>query len=65
MTGSTDGIGKEIALELARRGFNLVLISRNPNKLNNVALQIQKMKPSCLTRVIVFDFAKESSIDGY
>lgn len=33
VTGSTDGIGKALALELASRGFNLVLISRSMEKL--------------------------------
>ena len=40
VTGSTDGIGKAVALELAARGFNLVLISRNIEKLNTTALQV-------------------------
>jgi 17beta-estradiol 17-dehydrogenase / very-long-chain 3-oxoacyl-CoA reductase len=33
VTGATDGIGKEIALELGARGFNIVLIARNIEKL--------------------------------
>lgn len=33
VTGSTDGIGKEYAKQLAQRGINIVLIARNPNKL--------------------------------
>uniref|UniRef100_A0A914PYT9 Uncharacterized protein n=1 Tax=Panagrolaimus davidi TaxID=227884 RepID=A0A914PYT9_9BILA len=28
ITGSTDGIGKEYALQLGKKGFNLILISR-------------------------------------
>uniref|UniRef100_A0A914YRZ2 Uncharacterized protein n=1 Tax=Panagrolaimus superbus TaxID=310955 RepID=A0A914YRZ2_9BILA len=27
VTGSTDGIGKEYAIQLAQKGFNLILIS--------------------------------------
>ena len=33
VTGCTQGIGKSYADELARRGMNLVLISRNQSKL--------------------------------
>lgn len=40
VTGSTDGVGREYARELARRGLNIVLISRNLDKLRNVAAEI-------------------------
>lgn len=33
VTGSTDGIGKQLAIDLAKRGFNIVLISRNMDRL--------------------------------
>ena len=41
VTGCTDGIGKALVLELASRGFNIVLISRNSEKLATVAKMIQ------------------------
>ncbi|XP_069623547.1 very-long-chain 3-oxoacyl-CoA reductase-B-like isoform X3 [Ranitomeya imitator] len=37
VTGATDGIGKSYAEELAKRGFDIVLISRTLEKLKNVA----------------------------
>lgn len=40
VTGSTDGIGKSYALELARLGINIVLISRSDDKLKAVAEEI-------------------------
>ena len=36
ITGCTDGIGKGLALEFARYGFNLVLLARNLEKLNRL-----------------------------
>ncbi|KZV95764.1 NAD(P)-binding protein [Exidia glandulosa HHB12029] len=33
VTASTDGIGKALATELYRRGFNLIIHGRNPDKL--------------------------------
>lgn len=57
ITGSTDGIGKEYAKELAKRGINVVLISRTEKKLIDVAREIElvyKVK----TKWIVADFAK-------
>lgn len=44
VTGSTDGIGKEYAKELAKRGLNIVLISRSIDKLNKIASEIGKSK---------------------
>jgi len=41
VTGCTDGIGLGFAEVLAKRGFNLVLVSRDPTKLKNTAERIQ------------------------
>lgn len=43
VTGCTDGIGKEYAKELAKRGINIVLISRTESKLVAVANEIGKL----------------------
>nr|KAF6465474.1 hydroxysteroid 17-beta dehydrogenase 12 [Rousettus aegyptiacus] len=40
VTGSTDGIGKSYANELAKRGMKIVLISRSQDKLNQVSSEI-------------------------
>jgi len=40
VTGATDGIGKAYAAAFARRGMNVVLISRSAEKLQAVAQEI-------------------------
>ncbi|OQS04744.1 estradiol 17-beta-dehydrogenase [Thraustotheca clavata] len=40
VTGATDGIGKATALELARKGLNVALISRTQSKLDEAAAEI-------------------------
>ncbi|XP_066943906.1 inactive hydroxysteroid dehydrogenase-like protein 1 isoform X2 [Macrobrachium rosenbergii] len=40
VTGSTDGIGKEYARQLAKNGMNIVLISRTMEKLQKVSAEI-------------------------
>jgi len=40
VTGCTSGIGEEIAHRLASFGFNLILISRSIDRLNNVEKDI-------------------------
>jgi len=41
VTGATDGIGKAFAEQLAKLGFNIVLISRNPTKLDEVKKNLE------------------------
>lgn len=43
VTGSSDGIGKAFAEELAKKGFNIVLAARNQEKLNSVAEEISRV----------------------
>lgn len=47
VTGATDGIGKEYARELARLGINIILISRNMEKLTKVAQEIGNSLKRC------------------
>ncbi|KAJ2604514.1 hypothetical protein H4R99_001764 [Coemansia sp. RSA 1722] len=44
VTGCTDGIGKEMALQLADKGFNIIMLSRTPSKLNEVQKIIESEK---------------------
>lgn len=42
VTGATDGIGKEFAYQLAKKKFNVLLISRTASKLEAAANEISK-----------------------
>ncbi|KAJ7640422.1 3-ketoacyl-CoA reductase [Mycena polygramma] len=57
VTGASDGIGKEFALQLAGRGFNVLLVARNTSLLNAVGEEIQAKYPSVRTAVHTIDFA--------
>ena len=41
ITGGTDGIGLEYARQLAKRGYCLLLLSRNEKKLQKIAQEIE------------------------
>ncbi|VVD05597.1 unnamed protein product [Leptidea sinapis] len=60
VTGCTDGIGKYYALELAKKNINIVLVSRNPVKLQHVAQEIEKY--GVKTKIIVADFSEGPKI---
>jgi len=57
VTGATDGIGKAYATALAKKGMKVVLISRNAEKLENVAAEIREESASQVEiRTIAFNF---------
>ncbi|TGJ84933.1 hypothetical protein E0Z10_g3849 [Xylaria hypoxylon] len=55
VTGSTSGIGKCLAFELAGHGFNIVLHGRNPSKLETVRDELQAIYPNAEVRILVAD----------
>ncbi|XP_075771512.1 very-long-chain 3-oxoacyl-CoA reductase-like isoform X2 [Pelodiscus sinensis] len=61
VTGATSGIGKAYAHELAKRGLNVVLISRSMPKLKQVAAEIEEQHGRS-TRVVEADFTQGSEI---
>ncbi|XP_047124550.1 very-long-chain 3-oxoacyl-CoA reductase [Hydra vulgaris] len=61
ITGATDGIGKAIAKQLAKRGLNLVLISRSEEKLKSTAKEFESLGVEVKT--VQFDFSKTEGYD--
>ncbi|XP_069623543.1 very-long-chain 3-oxoacyl-CoA reductase-like [Ranitomeya imitator] len=61
VTGATYGIGKSYALELARRGLDVILISRSMEKLQKVASEIEN-ETGRKTKIIQLDFTGGSEI---
>ncbi|KAI2623747.1 short chain dehydrogenase/reductase [Xylaria nigripes] len=55
ITGSSDGIGKALAFELADHGFNVLLHGRNSSKLEAVRAELQKSHPDVEVRILVAD----------
>lgn len=63
VTGASDGIGKEFSLQLAAKGFNVLLVSRTQSKLLTLAEEILAKYPSTETEVLAIDFAQDSESD--
>lgn len=59
ITGSTDGIGKAFAFQLANKGLNLILVARNLNKLQQVSNEIQAQNPNTKIKIVVVDFSSD------
>ena len=62
VTGASDGIGKEYAKQLGKKGLNLVLIARNLKKLEKVKNEIESSCSNSKSKkvdikIIVTDFS--------
>ncbi|KAI1742620.1 hypothetical protein F4680DRAFT_457161 [Xylaria scruposa] len=55
VTGSSNGIGKCLALELAGHGFNIAIHGRNAGKLETVRDEIRAAYPDVEVRIVVAD----------
>jgi len=56
VTGATDGIGKAMAFELARKGVHIVLISRSIDKLDATAKELKDDYPDIEVKVLAIDY---------
>ena len=63
VTGATDGIGKTIAMALAKKGFNIVLHGRNEEKLQAVKLEIETDNPQCRVVLLLHDGSRKSRVN--
>ncbi|KAK3418962.1 hypothetical protein EUGRSUZ_H04707, partial [Eucalyptus grandis] len=61
VTGATDGIGKALVFELASKGLNLVLVGRNPSKLEATSRELRdRFGATTEVKTVVADLAKLS-----
>ena len=56
VTGATDGIGKAAAWQLAKRGLNVLLISRTPSKLDETQKELSVRFPAVQIKTLQVDF---------
>ena len=62
VTGATAGIGFEFADELASRGMNLVLVARNEERLNTIAMQLRS-RYGVLVELLRADLSVREQVD--
>ncbi|GLH12819.1 Steroid dehydrogenase [Gryllus bimaculatus] len=55
VTGPTEGIGRAFAIELAKRGMSVLLLGRNPDKLQELSDFIRREYKQ-QTKILVIDF---------
>lgn len=62
VTGASDGIGKEYSLQLAAKGFHVVLVSRTRTKLELLATEIET-KYQRQTKILAFDVSSDEALN--
>ena len=62
ITGGSDGIGLEICEQMTEKGFNICIIGRSQNKIDEVMADLLKKFPKIKTKVVIADFAELSTI---
>lgn len=60
MTGGSDGIGEAYCHELAKSGFNIVIVSRTLEKMERVAGDLRRLY-NVQVKLVQFDFANFST----
>lgn len=60
ITGASDGIGKEFALQLSQQNFSVLLVSRTPSKLASLAEEISSENGRIEVKTFAIDFASAS-----
>lgn len=60
ITGASSGIGRDMAINLASRGYNLVLVARDEEKLNQISKELGE-KYKIKTEKIIMDLSIEKN----
>jgi uncharacterized protein len=61
VTGATSGIGKEIARLLAKDQYNLIIVSRNQDELNNTANEL-KLESGVVVKTLAKDLFNRDAV---
>ena len=63
ITGASDGIGRQIALKLAKEGSKLALVARNKRKLNEVATEAKELGVADV-RIYICDIRQTNKLEA-
>lgn len=65
VTGNMDGVAKCFCWELARKGFNICMISKNNYKLVKLAHEIRNELPNVQTKIVTANFDESLNEDFF
>ena len=62
ITGSTDGIGKETAKQLAKKGHRIIIHGRNQDKAQNVKKELNSINPEAAHQIAIADLESQKQV---
>lgn len=65
ITGATDGIGKAVATELARQGYEIDVLGRNPARGSLTLEELQNIAPKANHRLFLVDLSSINACEAF
>ena len=65
ITGSTDGIGKQTAIDLAQKGYHVLVHGKNREKGIAVVSEIKKLTNNNSVDLLIADLSGQKEIKGF
>ena len=62
VTGATDGLGRGLALELAKRGAHVLVHGRDAQRIADTVSELQRAVPNAVVRSYRADFASLAQV---
>jgi NAD(P)-dependent dehydrogenase (short-subunit alcohol dehydrogenase family) len=62
VTGATDGIGRQTAIDLVGRGADVAIHGRDPKKVDAVASELERLRPGSVRARLVRDLASLAEV---
>lgn len=59
------GIGREFALDLAKKGFNLLIFDKDYQAMEDLKTQISQINSNLLVKIVEVDFSKLRTAQEY
>lgn len=65
VTGATGGIGEAFCIQFAKRQFNVIVVGRNKQKLEDLESQLKKVNKEVKVKIVVADFGESMEPQFY